>query len=374
MRTALRSTLALGVISALLISSAFLPDACKVRAGEGSEIWKQGDQALAQDRYKEARYLFLEALAAYGREGRYPGFLLYRLGRAEEGLGNRQAAWNYYQKALEKPWEGPAGEAGLRDTVPGKLVNLAPAKVSMKPFLQARGGYLDHLAGYDRFKDPLISLAALNQRLTLDPGNDSLRRERAVKRGQWLEEELLWQLQKPQRMPIRKGLKGWTWRGNRPRVVGGARASLEAGSGATTYFYSMTEVEGSFVFEVDIRRPDKAAPGAWGFVFGDSLDGERRHRVQVMRDRAAWTRLRPEKKWSPVDSVSTDPTLLTNRWQRFALHHDALVNRIRVFLGDRVVADLKGADFLLAGKLGVFVQDGVLKVRKASLAVEETPD
>ncbi len=374
MRTAMKSILALGILSTLMVSSAFLPDACMVRAGEGSEVWKLGDKELAQDRYKEARDLFLEALAAYGREGRYPGFLLHRLGRAEEGLGNRKAAWNYYLRALENPWEGPAGEAGLRGTVTEKLVNLTPAGVSMKPYLKARGSYMEHLAGLDRFKDPLISLAALNRRLTLDPGNDPLRRDRAAQQGQWLREELLWQLQKPQRLPVRKGLKGWTWRGHRPRVVGGARACLEAESGSTTYFYTMTDVEGSFAFEADLRRKGKTAPGAWGFVFGDSLDGERRHRVQVIRDRAAWTRLKPKKEWALVDSASTDPTLLTDRWQRFALHHDALVNRVRVFLGDRVVADMKGADFLLSGKLGVFVQDGVLEVRKAILAVEETPD
>ena len=94
----------------------------------------------------------------------------------------------------------------------------------------------------------------------------------------------------------------------------------------------------------------------------------------MIRDRAIWSRLKPKKEWECVDSVSIDPTLLTERWQRFAFHHDALVNRVRVFLGGRVVADLKGAEDLISGKLGVFVQDGVLEARKATLAIEESPD
>jgi len=372
---ALKRTLIALAVPVGLIAAVLLIDPGRVKAEEWGEIWKRGDRELDQNQFKNARNLYLEALAAFGRKGQRPGFLLYRLGQAEEGMGNRKSAWNYYLDALESPWGGPPKDAESRNSISEKLAALAPPDVPMQPVLDAYDHYMKHLSGCANFKDSLITLRAMNRQLLLDSGNEELAEERDDARGRWLQEELSWQLQKPKRVPIRKGLKTWTWRYGKPRVVGGNRVLVEADVNGEVYIYLLNPVEGSFIFEVDLRQKSQDAPAGWGFMFGDDLDGEAKNLIQVIGERMEMKYFRKGKDWSVVGSTSVRRGgLLTDRWHRYALHHDSLTNRIRLFKGNQVLLDMKLHGYLYSGRLGVHVRGGALELCKASLATDLAPD
>ena len=338
--------------------------------------WQAGDHDLADAKHASARDHFLEALALHGREGRRPGFLLFRLAQAQEGLGQREAAWDLYQESLTRPWGGPAGDENHRAEARRKLLELVPESVAAKPHARALAAYQEQLESWMRFKDPLVRLVVAERLAWFDPGHEGFRQATASNLGQWLKEELEWQLGRPSRIPIRSALKDWTWRNREPEVVGGNRILMQARPGESALLLVPTETSGGFSFTVDLRRHKDGNPRSWGFVFGDHPDGESRDVVSVHRGILTWSRYQTGSDWRVIgasgvegERPSAEQQILGEAWQEFTLHLEPLANRIRIFVGDRVLFDMPGKQHVPDGRLGVFVESGSLEVRKASLAL-----
>jgi hypothetical protein len=351
------------------------------RADDGEESWKIGDAHFAAKRYADARECYLAALVGAARRGEEPGFLLYRLACAEEARGETRSAWQLCDRALRRPWGGPEDEASARREAIAKLEALAPDPAALRTFREALSGYQGALARLKTFQDGAVRLAAVEERLRLDPGDGEARGARAPDEGQWRLEELEWQLARPRSVAVRRGLREWTWRNGERETLSGGRVRLSSPAGTEGRLYVQAPVHGAFAFAVELRAVGDTPPAHWGFAFGDDLDGDERNALRVQEPTVVWEHHAAGKGWRrvaaaalPEDERSGTTRMLPERPCSFRLAYDAVAGRVLLFRDDLLVADLRAPAPLGAGRVGIVVEGGTLEARRATLAVSESVD